>query len=64
MIHDRQKLLFTAREAAALLAISERTLWQLSRDGELPVVRFGRTVRYAPDDLQAFIAARRQAKQL
>jgi excisionase family DNA binding protein len=59
MNSDQQKLLVTAKQAAASLAISERTLWQLTHEGRLPVVRFGRTVRYDPDDLRAFVAAGR-----
>jgi excisionase family DNA binding protein len=59
MSTDQEQLLMTAKQAAARLAISERTLWQLTNDGELPAVRFGRIVRYDPADLRAFIAARR-----
>lgn len=61
-IPEQERLLITAREAADLLSISERTLWQLTNDGRLPAVRFGRTVRYDPADLRAFIAASRSAK--
>jgi excisionase family DNA binding protein len=42
-----------------VLAISERTLWKLTNDGQLPAIRFGRIVRYDLTDLRAFIAARR-----
>jgi excisionase family DNA binding protein len=59
MSTDQQQFLVTTKQAAAILAISERTLWQLTNDGHLPAVRFGRTVRYDLDDLRAFIAARR-----
>ena len=61
---NQEQLLITAKQAAALLAVSERTLWQLTNDGTLPVVRFGRTVRYDPSDLRAFIAARRCGGQV
>ena len=49
------QLLLTAREAAKALAISERTLWTLTNHGDVPVVRLGRSVRYDPDDLRAFV---------
>lgn len=58
------QLLVTTKLAAKLLAISERTLWQLTNDGDLPAVRFGRTVRYAMSDLVAFIAARRSTGRI
>lgn len=48
-------LLLSARDAAKQLAISEKTLWSLSKAGRLPVVRIGRNVRYARADLLAFI---------
>jgi len=55
-----QPLLVTAREAARLLSISERSLWQLSKDGAIPAVRIGRAVRYDPRDLQACIERSKQ----
>lgn len=59
MSTDQEQLLMTAKQAAAVLAISERTLWKLTNDGQLPAIRFGRIVRYDLTDLRAFIAARR-----
>lgn len=54
-------LLLTAREAAAMLAISERHLWSLTAAGELPFIRVGtRGVRFLPDDLTAWIESRRK----
>ena len=50
------QLLLSAREAAEALAISERTLWSLTKRGEVRCVRIGRSVRYSPDDLADFIA--------
>jgi excisionase family DNA binding protein len=49
-----EKLLVTCREAALLLSISERTLWSLTRRGEIPSRRIGRAVRYAVADLRAY----------
>lgn len=51
--------LLKAREAAAKLAISPRKLWELSNRGEIPSIRIGRGVRYAPADLDAYIAQQR-----
>jgi excisionase family DNA binding protein len=59
---DLTPLLVDARTASRLLAISPRTLWQLTRDGIVPAVRFGRSVRYAVEDLQAAIARLREAQ--
>jgi excisionase family DNA binding protein len=53
-------LLLTSRQAAQALAISERKLWDLTKCGDIPVVRFGRCVRYAPADLQAWIDSHKQ----
>jgi excisionase family DNA binding protein len=53
-------LLLTAREAAAALAISERTLWGLTKAGQVRCVHVGRAVRYAPADLSAFIGSQKK----
>ena len=68
---DRQeaspaKLLVNSLEAAKLLGVSERTLWELKRSGELPFVPMGNgsqrdSVRYSVADLQAFIARRKRS---
>ena len=42
-------------EAARRLAISERSLWQLTKDEEIPCIRLGRSVRYSADDLRDVI---------
>ena len=47
--------LLTYRDAAKLLHVTDRTVWQLVKDGALPAVRFRRTVRIDPADLQSFI---------
>lgn len=52
---DGEKLLKPS-EAAQRLSISERKLWGLSAPrGPLPCVRIGRSVRYAPADLDEYI---------
>lgn len=53
--------LLTTREAADVLRVSERTLWTLTHDGEIPSVRVGRSVRYDQSDLAAWIAAHKTA---
>jgi len=48
--------LIKPRQAALYLALSERTLWGLTRDGAIPAVRLGkRAIRYDKIDLDAFI---------
>lgn len=52
------RLLVTPREAARMLSVSERTLWGLTKRGEVPAVRVGvRSVRYSIAALQAWIEA-------
>jgi len=47
--------LLNYREAGKLLGVTERTVWTLVDNGELPAVRFGRSVRVDPVDLRAYI---------
>jgi len=56
------RLLLSPREAAKLLSISERTLFTLTKAGEIRAVRFGRNVRYDPADLRAWIESAKNVK--
>lgn len=47
--------LTTARQAADILCISERKLWDLTNRGEVPCVRIDRSVRYDVKDLLDWI---------
>jgi hypothetical protein len=52
------RLLLDAREAAAALSISPRTLWSLtSPRGPIPAVRIGARCLYAVKSLQGWIDA-------
>ncbi len=50
-------LLLTPRDAAKALAICEKSLFNLTRRGELRPVRIGRAVRYDLADLRRWIDA-------
>jgi excisionase family DNA binding protein len=43
--------LLTVSQAAEICQISERQLHRMIRDGRIPVLRFGRSVRIRPADL-------------
>ena len=48
-------LLVDAKRAAAMLGIGIRTLWSITKEGELPHVRIRRRVLYSVDDLKRWI---------
>lgn len=53
---QNESLLLSARDAARLLAVSERTLYTLTREGRIQSVKIGaRCVRYDRRDLEAFV---------
>lgn len=59
---DEQRLLLKPREAAMLLNISERQLWEhTSPRGPIPATRIGNCVRYSREGLQNHI--RQQQRQ-
>jgi excisionase family DNA binding protein len=59
-----QSLLLTCREAARALRVSERTLWSLTKRGDVCAVRIGqRGVRYDPRDLQQWIDRQKASGQ-
>ena len=47
--------LLSARDAARAICVSERTLFSLTKSGQVASVRIGRAVRYDPSDLRAFV---------
>jgi len=49
-------ILITRREAARLMAVTERHLQNLEKQGVFPVVRLGTAVRYKRSDIDAVIA--------
>ena len=56
-------VLIKSREAAKILAISERTLWDATKNKGLPCVKIGRSVRYDPADLASWVKRLKDATQ-
>lgn len=52
---DIDPLLLSPRQASRALAISERTLWSLTKSGAVPHIRIGKLVRYPVDGLKKYI---------
>jgi excisionase family DNA binding protein len=48
------QILVTARQAAKMLAVSERTLWTLTNSGQIRRLKIGASVRYSVAELQRF----------
>ena len=55
-----QPLAVDEHQAAAMLGISTRTLWDYRKSGEIPIVRIGRLVRFDVDDLKRFLADKKE----
>jgi len=55
LFEENQPLLVNAATAAKLLGISERNLWQLKKDGNIPVVKIGKLTKYHIPSLQKWI---------
>lgn len=51
-----EPLLLRPPDAAKLLAISPRKLWELTNTREVPSVRIGRCLRYPKDELKLWVA--------
>lgn len=54
-----QTVLLTHEEAADVLRLSPRHVFELAKRGDLACVRVGRRVFYTPSDLQDFIRRHR-----
>ena len=57
LVDPDDPILITEREAAKVLCISPRKLWDLRQQGDVPHIRLGRAVRYSRRDLAAWIDA-------
>ncbi|HAI14381.1 MAG TPA: DNA-binding protein [Phycisphaerales bacterium] len=55
-----QPLVVDTRQAAKMLCISERTLAELKKQGQIPFIQIGRSVRYAIGDLEAWLKSKTQ----
>jgi excisionase family DNA binding protein len=54
---DTNDRMLTTLEAAKLLSISPRTLFMLTKRGDITSTKFAdRTVRYDPEDLRNYVA--------
>lgn len=47
--------LLRVAEVAQVLNVSLRKVWELTASGVLPSVRIGRSVRFRPEDVRAFL---------
>lgn len=52
------QLLIDSVAAAEMLGMSTRKLWQLTKDGEIPFLRIGRSVRFSVSALEQWIESR------
>ena len=61
-----EALLLRVREVAMLLGVSERQVWMLVRDGQLPAIRPPgfRVIRIAREDVDAFVRTWRFGEDL
>ena len=47
--------LLTYAQVGKVLGVTPRSVWTLVKNGELPAIRFGGSVRFDPADLRAFV---------
>lgn len=59
-----ERLLLSPREAAKALSICERTLYGMTKRGEIPVIRIGRAVRYSLEDLHEWIKKQAESRKV
>jgi excisionase family DNA binding protein len=51
--------LLTVRAVAARLGVYMATIYRLTAQGALPHIRVSNAIRFAPEDVEAYLAARR-----
>ena len=50
-------MMLTAKQVAEMLGVSVRQIYDLAASGKLPAYRFGRSLRFAPSDVETFVIA-------
>ena len=50
-----EKSFYTVKELAALLEVTEMTIYRMTRRGEIPVHNIGRSKRFSKADIDAFL---------
>lgn len=58
---DRPDKLWTPRDLADYLSVKESVVRYWVRNREIPFVRIGRQIRFVPEDIQEWIAAKGNA---
>ena len=58
MLAIANRLLVSEREAAEILGVSERTMFNMRQDGQVPFVRVRTRVMYSPTALEKWIESR------
>jgi len=59
---EDEPLLLKAAEAAQLLRISKRKLWELTNMAAVPTIRIGRAVRYSRESLVVWVLQQEKNK--
>lgn len=53
--------LLRAARVAELLSVSERYVYQMASEGRIPCVKVGRSVRFRPSEIDAWLDSRAKA---
>lgn len=55
--------IMTVREVANYLHLSEATVYQMARNGQIPVARIGRTWRFTKESINSWISKSTEREQ-
>jgi excisionase family DNA binding protein len=58
---SEQPGMLTSKQVAERCSVSVMTVSRWVRDGRIPALRFGKTIRFRPEDVDAFIEQARSA---
>lgn len=59
---NSERLALRPMEAAKAIGVSARTLWTLTKNGQIPHKRIGRTVLYSVEILKAWLREHTESK--
>jgi excisionase family DNA binding protein len=56
------RAMLTMKEVASLCSVSVMTVSRWAKTGRLPALRFGRTIRFRPEDVDRFLEDAEEAR--
>ncbi len=63
MMNMREPLAYRLKEVARILGLSQRSVWKLAHDGQIPCLRVGKALLFPVKELEEWLSRQVQKKK-